>query len=397
MFAASPPPPDPRLIVDVTEEMIRHSRILDMLYFGGFVYGIVELLLVLALRVSARLRDASARVAGRPYVIAIVYVVLFTLVTAVLDFPLSFYSGFIVPHQFNLTSQTFAAWLGDEAKGLMIGLVAGVILIPPALLLIRRLERWWLVLWAVSIPVIVLLVVIVPIVVDPVFNKFEPLKNQQLKQKLLDEADRAGIEGGRVYQVDKSKQTKEMNAYVTGLGPTKRIVMWDTLLAKMSEDEVLAVMGHEMGHYVLHHIWKGLAWSVAIAFFVLFLAQRIYEWGLVRWGPRWGFTTSGDAASLPWLLIIVSSISFLLSPLENGISRHIEHQSDIFGLELTHLNDAMATSFVKFAEDSKVNPRPHPVIEFWRYSHPSLARRIEFVLSYKPWERGEPDLLWKAK
>ena len=358
--------------------MIRHSRILDILYFSGFAYGIVELLLLLFLGISARLRDAAARIAKRPYVVAIIFVILFTIVSAILDFPLSYYGGYVVPHQFKLTHQTFAAWLGDEGKALAIGLVFSVIVIPPALLLIRRFRRWWLVLSAAAIPLTVLLVVIVPIVVDPVFNKFEPLKDQVLKEKLLNEAARAGIEGSRVYQVDKSKQTTTMNAYVTGLGPTNRIVMWDTLLAKMNQDEVLAVMGHEMGHYVLHHLWKGTAATILGTFVILFFAQRIYDWGL----PRWRLT-SGDPASLPWLLVIISTISFLGSPIQNGISRYMEHEADVFGLELTQLNEATASSFVKFAEDSKVNPNPHPFIEFWRYSHPSLARRIEFVLHYK--------------
>jgi Zn-dependent protease with chaperone function len=146
-------------------------------------------------------------------------------------------------------------------------------------------------------------------------------------------------------------------------------------------------MGHEMGHYVMKHIWQGFAWSIVISFFVCILAQRAYERGLARWGTRWGIESNDDPAALPWLLIIVSAIVFLLSPAINGISRHMEHRADVFGLELTHLNDAMASSFVKFAEDSKVDPTPNAFIEFWRYSHPSLTRRIEFVRNYKPWER----------
>ena len=374
---------DPRLTIHVTEEMIRHSRILDTLYFAGFAIGIVELLLILALGISTRLRDFAARSSKHIYVTSILYVILFTIVTAILDFPLSYYAGFAVPHQFQLTHQSFAAWLGDEAKALGVGIVFSVIVIPVALLLIRKFRRWWLVLSIAAIPLTILLVVIVPIVVDPIFNRFEPLKDQVLKQRLLSEAASAGIEGSRVYQVDKSKQTTEMNAYVTGLGPTNRIVMWDTLLAKMTQDEIVAVMGHEMGHYVLHHVWKGTFAAILGTFVILFLAQRIYEWGL----PRWGLT-SGDPASLPWLLIIISTISFLGSPIQNGISRYIEHEADVFGLELTHLNEAMASSFVKFAEDSKVNPNPDPFIEFWRYSHPSLSRRIDFVLHYKPWDKA---------
>jgi STE24 endopeptidase len=393
-----PQPKDDRFAITVTPEMQKHSRILDTLYFVGNAYGILVLLIVLAAGWSSKLRDLARRATKRRFLQAMLFTALLTLVTTILGFPLEYYDGFMVPHQFDLTSQSFASWMGDELKGLAIALVIGSLLGALALLGIRKIRRWWLVLWIGSIPIIILLVVIAPVFIDPIFNKFEPLRDQQLKQALLDEASRAGIEGGRVYQVDKSKQTKEMNAYVTGIGPTKRIVMWDTLLAKLTHDEILAVMAHEMGHYVLNHLWKGLAFGVAVSFFVFFFGQIFYERGLARWGAQWRIEAQpGDPAALPWLLVAVSIIGFLLSPVTNGFSRHIEHQSDIFGLELTHLNEPMASAFVKFAKDSKVDPNPNHFIEFWRYSHPSLARRIDFVLHYKPWEQGKLNELWKAK
>jgi len=157
------------------------------------------------------------------------------------------------------------------------------------------------------------------------------------------------------------------------------------------------VMGHEMGHYVLHHLWKGIAFAVALSFAGFFAAQKLYERGLARWGGRWGIEERGDPAALPWLLIVSGVIGFLVAPAGAGYSRHIEHQSDVFGLELTHLNEPMASAFVKFAEDSKVDPNPPRFIEWWRYSHPSLGRRIEFVLRYRPWEEGKPNELWTRK
>lgn len=388
LLAQQPPQKDSRFEIQVTDEMIRHSRILDILYFTGFLYGIAVLALVLITKVSARLRDAAARFTKRPFVMAVIYVILLTLVTTVIEFPFTYYSGYVVPHQFNLSNEDLGGWLTDQMKELAISLVIGALLGALALLGIRKVKRWWLALWIGSIPIMILLIVIAPIFLDPVFNKFEPLKDEVLKEKLLTMASKAGIEGGRVYQVDKSKQTKTMNAYVTGIGPTKRIVMWDTLLAKMNHDEVLAVMGHEMGHYVLNHLWKGLAAAFGLSFVILFLAQRVHEWGIRRWGGRWGVTDTTDSAALPWLLAIVTMIAFLLSPVMSGISRYREHESDKFGLELTQKNEAMATAFIKLAEDSKINPRPHPFIEFWRYSHPSIGRRVDFVLQYKPWEKS---------
>jgi len=385
----NPEPPKPttqrRFEPRVTPEMIRHSRLQDVLYFVNFVYSVGVLLLLLRSRASARIRDLAERMTRSKFLAGMLYVVLLVLAMTLLELPLSVYEGFIVPHQFDLTEQSLGSWLLDEVKGLGVSIVISAIVGGLVLVAIRRVRRWWLVAWLGSIPLILIGVLITPLVIDPIFNKFEPLRDERLRRDLVAEASRAGIENSRVYQVNKSKQTKTMNAYVTGIGPSARIVMWDTLLAKLDHDEVLAVMGHEMGHYILKHLWLGIAFSVALSFFGFWIGQRLYERGLARWGSRWGVREErGDAAALPWLLVVSTVISFLLSPATSGFSRHIEHQADIFGLELTHLNEPMASSFVKFAEDSKQDPNPPRFIEWWRYSHPSLGRRIDFVLGYKP-------------
>lgn len=383
--------------VEVTPEMRRHSRILYTLYFVGTVYGIGVLLLLLSTGWSRRIRDLAARVTTRKFLMAMLYFVLFSIASALLSLPLDLYSGFVVPHQFNLSNQSFGEWLLERLKELAVGLVIGSPIIALALLGIRKMpRRWWLALWSGAIPIAILLVVIAPLFVDPIFNKFEPLKDAVLRDKLLELASRAGISGADVFEVDKSKQTKTMNAYVTGLGPTKRIVMWDTLLAKMTHGETLAVMGHEMGHYVLHHVWKGLALGFALFFGVLYLAQRIVIHGVARWGDRWGFSEPHDPAALPWLLIVISVLSFFLTPAISAGSRYIEHEADVFTLELTHRNEDTARAFIKLAEDSKIEPQPPLFIEYWLYSHPPLAKRIAFALSYRPWDRGEPNRAWKG-
>lgn len=394
---SQPPPAHRRLQPVVTPEMLRHSRLQDVLYFVDVAYGLGVLLLVLRSRLSARLRDIAERAVRNRFFSGALYVVLLVIATTLLSLPLTVYADYIVPHQFDLTNQSLGSWIVDQLKGLGVGIVLSAIAGGLVLFAIRRFRRWWIAAWLGSIPLILLGILAAPLLIDPVFNKFEPLRDPVLRNDLVAEASRAGIENSRVYQVDKSKQTKTMNAYVTGIGPSARIVLWDTLLAKLDHDEILAVMGHEMGHYVMRHLWLGIGFSVLVSFFGFWIGQTAYEWGVRRWGSRWSVRDTRDAAALPWLLIVSSVITFLISPMTSGFSRHLEHQADIFGLELTHLNEPMASAFVKFAEDSKSDPRPPRFIEWWRYSHPSLGRRIDFVLSYKPWERGEPNELWKPR
>ena len=382
--------------VVVTDEMRAHQRWVDTLYFVGAFYGFGVLIAVLALGISRRLRDLADRVTSRPFLSAMVFWALLTVVTTVMSLPLDVISDYVVPHRFSLSDQSLGGWVWDQTKGMLLGIVIGAPLMALALVGIRRVRRWWLALWLGSVPVMVFMILIAPVLLEPVFNTFKPLEDQQLKTELLDLASRAGIEGGRVYQVDKSKQTKTMNAYVNGLGPTKRIVMWDTIIAKMDHEELRFVMGHEMGHYVLHHIWKGLAFGLAMLLVAFWLAQQAMDRGTRRWGRSWGFDVPHDPAAVPLLLLVVSVFFFLASPVMNGFSRYFEHQSDTFSLELTHLNDAGVRAFVKFAEQSKVLPDPPAFIRFWRYSHPTLAERIVYCNTYKPWEKGEPNRAWHA-
>ena len=377
-----PAPEQKRFEVRVTPEMMRHSRIDETIYFAGTLYGIATLLLLLATGASAKMRDLAERVVRRRFVASMLYIVLFAIAIAILDFPLTFYADYVVPHQFDLSNQSFASWMLDQTKAFLVTIAIFAPLGALALRGIARFKQWWRILWIASIPLSVFFIVIAPVFLDPIFNKFTKLQDPVLEKMLLDEASRAGIEGSRVFQVDKSKQTKTMNAYVTGLGPTKRIVIWDTLLAKMNREEIVAVMAHEMGHYVLNHVWKGLAFSIVVTFVVFYTGQRAYERGVARWGAKWGIREPGDPAAVPWLLLVAAVIGFLLSPITSGFSRHVEHQADVFGLELTHLNEPMASAFKKLAEDSKYDPEPNRFIELWHYSHPSTNERIRYALEY---------------
>jgi Zn-dependent protease with chaperone function len=389
--AAAVHQPDSRYVIKVTPEMRRHTDILYALYFVGVAYSILVLYFILRSGLSRRLRDLARRIVRWKAATTFVTYALLTVVITLFELPLTLYASYVVPHEFDLSDQSFGGWTIDQLKGLGLEIVVTGIIAAVMLLVIGHFRRWWFVLWLGSIPLMAFLVVIAPVVFDPVFNKFEPLKDPVLRKELLDEAARAGISGSRIYQVDKSKQTKTMNAYVTGIGPTTRIVIWDTLLAKMNREEIVAVMGHEMGHYVLGHIWWGLADGVLISLIVCFAAQFIYERGV----GRWGIERKDDPAALPWILLIATIFGFLLSPVVNGLSRRVEHEADVFGLELTHLNEADAMANVKLAEDSKFAPNPPRLIVLWLYSHPPVEDRIDLALHYKPWAEGKPNRYWR--
>ncbi|MGO8745648.1 MAG: M48 family metallopeptidase [Thermoguttaceae bacterium] len=231
---------------------------------------------------------------------------------------------------------------------------------------------------------------IAPIWIDPLFNRFGPMQDQELEAKILAEARRAGIEGGRVFQVDKSVDTNAVNAYVTGLGHTKRIVLWDTLLAKLDQKEVLFVMAHEMGHYVLNHVIQGILVGFFAVLAGLYAVHRMAGFLIRRYQGRFGFSELSDIASLPLLVLLTSVMSLVLSPVVLAYSRHTEHEADRFGLELTQNNHAAATAFVKLQQENLSNPRPGLLYTFWRGSHPSLGDRIDFANTYRPWAAGQP-------
>jgi len=216
------------------------------------------------------------------------------------------------------------------------------------------------------------------------------MQDKALEADILSLAERAGISGGRVYEVDKSVDTEAVNAYVTGLGDTQRIVLWDTILAKLSREQLLFVMAHEMGHYVLGHVLKTLVLVPLLVLAGLWLIHRTSGALLARYGKRFGFTELSDVAAAPWLILLFGVFMFAISPLFLAYSRGMERESDRFGLELTRDNRAAAQAFVRLQEENLGNPRPGWLYKLWRSSHPPLGERIDFCNGYRPWESGQP-------
>lgn len=388
---ASPDPTAPVPVPAPSPEALRYYRSGNLLWIVETLWGFLVPLLLLFTGFSARLRDQAARIGRGRYRTFALYFLFFALLTYLLHAPLSFYSEYVRQHAYGLSNQTFGKWLGDGLKTLAIGALVGAASIRlPYLLLEKSPRRWWIYLGALSAPLLALLLLVLPIWFDPLFNRFGPLTDETLETKILTLAERAGIEGSRVFEVDKSTDTETVNAYVKGFLASKRIVLWDTLLEKFEEREILFVMGHEMGHFVLGHNLQLIALGTALSFFCLYVVHRSSAALLGRFGGRFGFSTLSDVASLPLVLLLSNLAVFLVLPGILAFTRYNERESDRFGLELTRDNRAAALAFVKLQGENLGNPYPGPLYKLWRASHPPLGERIDFCNRYRPWETGEP-------
>lgn len=377
------PAPAPSIPADQSRQKeYSHGRY--ALHFLGDAWGFAILLLVLAAGWSARMRDWARAVTRRRAGIVFLYVAFFTVATSLLSLPLELYEDYFREKRYGFSHQTLAQWTGDWGKALGLGVLFGGLFAVAVYAVIRKFPRgYWLGISAVAVLFVVLSMAVFPVFIAPLFNKFTPLPAGPLKTNLLNLAHAQGIPAKDVYEVDASRQSGHTNAYVAGLLGTQRIVLYDTILKTDTPEEILTVMGHEMGHYVLNHIWKGVAFFSVLIIAGAWLIKMLFERLADRYGDRWGFHEVSDVAGLPLILLILSVYSFLLTPAINAFSRSQEHQADAFGLAVTRDPDAMASAFRKFNAIDLSEYDPPRFIELWLYTHPSLEHRIEFCEEWK--------------
>lgn len=382
------------------DRAIEYSRTRYALYFAGVAFSFLIYFLLWAGKCGVRIRNGVRRISARHFVQTLIFVPLFLAAVSLLEFPLDYYSGFVVEHRFNLATQSFASWLADWGKSFAVSAAFMVFIICVLRLIIRRSpRRWWFYFWLFTIPAALGVILVQPVVIDPLFFKFTPLEKSQpeLATRIEEMLDRAGlaIPRRRIFEMNASSKTKTVNAYVTGIGSSKRLVVWDNTLKKLTPDETLLVVGHETGHYALDHIPKEFVLIELVSLAFLFAGFAAAEKLIARWGARTGLEGAGDLASLPVLFLVLTAITFLASPAICAISRHYEHQADQYGLELAYgtvpnPNAADARSFQVLGEEDLEDPAPNSFIEFWLYTHPPLEERIRFALGYKPWAEGKP-------
>jgi STE24 endopeptidase len=337
---------------------------------------------LLRFRLSIRMRDLAERMTRfRPLQTAIYWVQFIVLVTVV-TFPLTIYEGHIREHKYGLSNQAFGQWMRDQAVVLGVGIVLGAIFMVPLFGLVRRLGKNWWVWGAVATVVfIAFIALIAPVYIAPLFNKYTKLEEPSIKDPILSMARANGIPATDVYEFDASRQSNRVSANVSGFAGTLRISLNDNLLKRCTLPEIATTMGHEMGHYVLNHIYKGLVMNgVVIVIGFAFLSWGI-NFALSRWGGRWGVRDLGDVAVLP-LAVIVLSIYFLITtPINNTITRTMEFEADMYGLNAARQPDAEANVDLLLGEYRKMDPGP--IEEFVFFDHPSGRTRITAAMRWR--------------
>jgi STE24 endopeptidase len=377
----------------VKAEALYRTR--TLLYLVSLLVSVGVLLLVIELRIGPRYRDLAERLSTRRVVQALVFVPLLLLTLAVASMPVDVYQQHIM-RAYGLSVQGWGSWLWDWTKAQLISAVIFTPLVLALFAIIRRSpRRWWFYFWLLTVPVVVFLVFLTPVVLDPLFNSFEPLDRRQ--PQLIEPMQRIATRGGlqiprsRMFEMKASEKVTTYNAYVTGLGATKRIVVWDNTARDMTVPETLFVFGHEMGHYVLGHVYKLLAFGLVTLFICFWLGRMLVLWMLARRGERWQVRGVNDWASLPLLFLTLSVLTIAATPLFSAFSRHQEHQADIYGLEVTHgitpdSGQVAAAAFQKLGEKALSYPSPNPLLVLWSYDHPPIAERLVFSVHYRPWD-----------
>jgi len=352
------------------------------LILWDFLYGVVVALFLLNLGWSAKMRDLSERITRFKPLQAFIYWLQYLLVTSIMVFPLTVYEGYFREHKYGLATQTFGPWMGDQLKGLLVNFVLGGLLVMGLFGVVRRLRKtWWI--WGAVVTTIGLIVtvLIAPIYIFPLFNTIKRLENPRIVDPILSMARANGIPARDVFEIDASRQTTRMSANVSGFGKTMRITLNDNLIRRGSLEEIQAVMGHEMGHYVLHHIYKGITfYFIVIVFFFAYLHWSL-DLTLARWGGRWKIRDIADPAVLPLAVLLVSVLAFAWTPIDNTFTRTQEHEADMYGLNASRQPDGFAQAAIHLGEYRKMSPGP--VEEWIFFDHPSGRNRISDAMRWK--------------
>ena len=368
----------------------------DAYFEGGYwlqlwqlLYGLAVAWLLLCSGISVRMRNLARRISVRPWWTTFFYVIFWLLIGALLSLPMTIYAEFFREHQYGLATQNFAEWSWDQIKDMLVSLVIVPVVISLLYVGIRRTgARWWI--WASggAFVFIMFFAMVAPVFISPIFNTYKPLRDGPIRESVLSLARANMVPTDNVVEFDASKQTTRISANVSGFAGTTRVSLNDNLLDKTSPPEVLAVMGHELGHYVLNHSLRGVIYFTLILTLGFFVVHRVFDRLLMRWGPRLGLEGRADPAALPLALAILSLFFFVATPLTNSITRQAEAEADAFGLNAAREPNGFAMAAMRLSTYRKIKPGALEEIMF--YDHPSGYARVHRSMTWLKENQGNP-------
>ena len=339
-------------------------------------------LLFLTTKFSQKISSFASK--GRGVIVSgILYGLIFFFIIFLINLPLNFYSSYYLSHKYGLSNQNIWRWFELNIKSFLTNdLLIALFLWIPYGIISRGSRTWWIKLGLLVIPIIIFMVFISPLVIDPIFNKYTSIADENLGKDITTLLDKAGIKDAKIYKVDKSKDTNTMNAYMTGISSSKRIVLWDTTIGNLNEKEILSVTSHEIGHYIKGHIWKSIIFSILGAFILFFLVYLSSGWMLYYSYGSFGFKTLSNYASLPLLLLLLNLFLFLGNPLSNYVSRVMEVEADSVEITLTGDRESAVSAMEKLSDNNLGIKRTSKLYEVFYLTHPNLEDRIEFYRTY---------------
>jgi STE24 endopeptidase len=363
----------------------RYNRIRRWLGVADFLLGLALMVALLATGWTGTLRDVAYRATFQHYSLAVfLYVLILMLIGKILGLGLDYYS-FRLEHRYQLSNMRLRAWVLDEIKSFLVGMVLAGIVVELLYFIMREApQHWWLIAWAAFLGLFVLLAQLAPVVLFPIFYKFAPLENEELKARLVRLGERAGTRVRGVYQWKLSEKSKKANAALTGLGSTRRIILADTLLANYSTDEIEAVLAHELGHHVHRHIFKSILVQAGVTFVGFWAANWVLHYAMDRLHM---FETLSDFANLPLLILVITVLSFLALPMLNAYSRFNERQADRYAFCSIATVGPFISAMNKLAEQNLAERAPSPLVEWFFHSHPAISRR---VAAAEAWAKARP-------
>ncbi len=372
-----------------SEKAKAYNRTRRILFIVELAFGLVFLMFLLLSGLSlilARWLEASV---GNVWLVILLYLVILGLAYDVVGVPLDFYGGFVIEHRYGQSTQTFRAWAWDQLKGMLVSFAIGAPLMEGLYWLLRSYPQgWWFIASIVFVALAIVMANLAPVILIPIFYKLVPLRDEELKRRIIELCKKANTRVRGVYEMDMSRKTKAANAALVGLGNTRRIVLGDTLLSRYEPDEVEVVLAHELGHHKNWDMWQGLVFQSAISFLGFYVAYLI----LNAFSASFGFRGPSDIASFPLLALVFAVISLVFLPAANGFSRRLERRADAFALRLTRNPQAFISMMAKLGEQNLAEFEPNRIIEFILYSHPSIKKRIQQarqMLSETPAEESQ--------